>query len=104
LITPRVLTHAGITLDLERHTCSVDGQPVDLTPNEYEILATLMSHPGTALTRGQLLDQALGESVHVYERTIDVHVRNLRRKLEPDPAEPQHILTVFGVGYKFAED
>ena len=66
-------------------------------------LKVLMSHPGIALTRAQLLDLALGDDFGGYERTIDVHVRNLRRKLEPDPSDPQYILTVFGVGYKFVD-
>jgi two-component system alkaline phosphatase synthesis response regulator PhoP len=100
---PSVLQHGSIKLDLDRHICTYDGQLIDLTPNERAILETLMTYQGMTLTRGQLLDQALGEHAQVYERTIDVHIRNLRRKLEPDPANPRFILTVFGVGYRFAE-
>jgi DNA-binding response OmpR family regulator len=98
-----VLVHDEIQLDLDRHVCTVCGQTVDLTPSEYAILEALMAHKGVALSRAQLLDLALGDRLNVYERTIDVHIRNLRRKLEPDPAQPIHILTVFGVGYKFSE-
>jgi two-component system alkaline phosphatase synthesis response regulator PhoP len=101
---PSILQHGPIMLDLVRQVCTVDGQPIDLTPSERAILETLMTYQGMALTRGQLLDRALGEQAHVYERTIDVHIRNLRRKLEPEPANPRFILTVFGVGYKFAEE
>jgi DNA-binding response OmpR family regulator len=98
-----VLTHNRLHLDLDRHLCTIDNQPVELTPSEYGILAALMTHRGVALTRAQLLDLALGDSLNIYERTIDVHIRNLRRKLERDPSKPRYILTVFGVGYKFAE-
>jgi DNA-binding response OmpR family regulator len=98
-----VLTHDRLQLDLDRHLCRIESQPVELTPSEYAILEALMTHRGVALTRAQLLDLALGDSLNIYERTIDVHIRNLRRKLERDPSNPGYILTVFGVGYKFAE-
>jgi len=98
-----VLVSDRLRLDLDRHLCTVGGQAVELTPSEYAILEALMAHKGVALTRTQLLDLALGDKLNVYERTIDVHIRNLRRKLEPDPAAPIYILTVFGVGYKFSE-
>jgi two-component system alkaline phosphatase synthesis response regulator PhoP len=97
------MVHGPLILDLDRHVCSVDGETVELTPSEYAILGILMSNNGIALTRAQLLDLALGDNVNVYERTIDVHIRNLRRKLEPDPTQPEYILTVYGVGYKFTE-
>lgn len=98
-----VLVHEQLKLDLGRHLCTVDDQPVVLTPSEHAILEALMTYRGSPLTRAQLLDLALGDSFGGYERTIDVHIRNLRRKLEPDPSNPRYILTVFGVGYKFAE-
>ena len=98
-----VLVFDRLRLDLDRHLCTVDGQVVELTPSEYALLEALMTHKGLALTRAQLLDLALGDKLNVYERTIDVHIRNLRRKLEPDPAAPIYILTVFGIGYKFSE-
>jgi DNA-binding response OmpR family regulator len=99
-----VLVHQQLKLDLDRHICSVDEQPLVLTPSEYAILETLMTHQGNPLTRAQLLDLALGDDFGGYERTIDVHVRNLRRKIETDPSQPRYILTVFGVGYKFADE
>jgi DNA-binding response OmpR family regulator len=98
-----VLIHERLKLDLDRHLCTADDQTVELTPSEYAILEALMTHRGIALTRTRLLDLALGDSFGGYERTIDVHIRNLRRKLEPDPSNPRYILTVFGVGYKFAD-
>ncbi len=99
-----VLVHHQLELDLDRHLCSVDERPIVLTPSEYAILETLMQHQGNPLTRAQLLDLALGDDFGGYERTIDVHVRNLRRKIESDPSQPRYILTVFGVGYKFADE
>jgi DNA-binding response OmpR family regulator len=98
-----VLVHGQLKLDRGRHLCSIDGQAVELTPSEYALLETLMTHQGKPLTRAQLLDLALGDNFGGYERTVDVHVRNLRRKLEADPSNPRYILTVFGVGYKFAD-
>ncbi len=99
-----VLVHHQLKLDLDRHLCVVNEQPIILTPSEYAILETLMMHQGNPLTRAQLLDLALGDDFGGYERTIDVHVRNLRRKIETDPSKPRYILTVFGLGYKFADE
>ena len=98
-----VLVHERLKLDLGRHLCTLDDQEIVLTPSEHALLETLMTHQGSPLTRAQLLDLALGDSFGGYERTIDVHIRNLRRKLEPDPSNPRYLLTVFGVGYKFAD-
>jgi len=82
---------------------NVNGRAVDLTPTEFQLLATLARQPGRVFTRAQLLDAVHGVAVESYERAIDAHVKNLRRKLEPDSRAPRHVLTVFGVGYKFAE-
>ena len=82
----------------------VAGTPVDLTPTEFTLLATLAGQPGRIFTRGQLLDALHGVAFESYERAIDSHVKNLRRKLEPDPREPRYVLTVYGVGYRFADD
>jgi two-component system alkaline phosphatase synthesis response regulator PhoP len=98
-----VLRGGDITLDVERRTVQVAGRPVDLTPTEFELLAALMRNPGRPLSRSQLLDATQGDAYAGYERTIDAHIKNLRRKIEPDPANPRYILTVFGVGYKFAD-
>ena len=100
---PHVLRAGDLVLDLERHVLLQGTQPVDLTPTEFDLLAALLRNAGRALTRSQLLDMAFSEGFDGYERTIDAHIKNLRHKIEPDPKAPRFILTVFGVGYKFAE-
>jgi DNA-binding response OmpR family regulator len=82
----------------------VAGTPVDLTTTEFRLLATLAASPGRIFTRGQLLDSLRGVAFESYERAIDSHVKNLRRKIERDPREPRYVLTVYGVGYRFADD
>jgi len=103
LRAPEVLRGGDICLDLEAHTCTVGGQIVELSPTQFSLLETLMRHSGRALARQQLLDAAFEGYFEGYERTIDVHIRRLRKRIERDPAKPRHILTVFGVGYKFVE-
>jgi len=76
---------------------------VELTPSEFEILRALMAAPGRVFSRLQLLEAAQGEAYEGYERTVDTHIKNLRRKIEPDPPNPTYILTVHGVGYKLRE-
>jgi len=93
-----------VTLDVPRMRVEVNGRSVDLTPTEFELLATLARRPGRIFTRGQLLDALRGTSFESYERAIDTHVKNLRRKLEPEPRSPRFVLTVYGVGYRFAEE
>jgi DNA-binding response OmpR family regulator len=78
----------------------VAGRAVELTPTEFDLLRALMQHPNRAFTRGELIDVALGYVYEGFERTIDSHIKNLRRKIEPDPANPTYIETVFGVGYR----
>ena len=80
------------------------GRAVDLTPTEFQLLATLVREPGRVFTRGQLLDALHGVTIESYERAIDAHVKNLRRKIEPEVGRPRYILTVHGVGYRFADD
>lgn len=99
-----ILRAGNLTVDVTRRTCHRNDEEAELTPTEFEILVTLMRHQGMPLTRAQLMDLALGETYVGYERTIDVHVRNLRRKIEPDPSNPTYVETVFGVGYRFAEE
>ena len=77
---------------------------VSLTPSEFDLLAILMASPGRVFSRAELLIQLQGTAFEGVERTIDVHIRNLRTKIEPDPGEPRYIETVFGVGYRFAGD
>lgn len=94
---------ADVSLDRDTHNVRVDGKSVNLTPSEFDLLAALMESPGRVYSRSDLLIKLQGTSFEGVERTIDVHVRNLRTKLEPDPANPRYIETVFGVGYKFRE-
>ena len=99
------LIRAGdVTLDVPRMRVEVGSRLVDLTPTEFELLATLARRPGRIFTRGQLLDALRGVAFESYERAIDTHVKNLRRKLEPDPRSPRYIITVYGVGYRFADE
>jgi two-component system alkaline phosphatase synthesis response regulator PhoP len=92
-----------LVLDVPRMRATVGERPVELTPTEFSLLATLARHPGRVFTRSQLLDAAHGEAFEAYERAIDAHVKNIRRKLEPEPARPRYLLTVYGVGYRLAE-
>lgn len=102
--SPARLTLGGLTLDEERFEATCHGQPLALTPAEFRILATLARNPGRVLSRTQLLDMALGETYEGYERTIDVHIKNLRRKLATaGGGEGCSIDTIYGVGYKLRE-
>ena len=84
-------------------TVSVGGRPVELTATEFQLLLAMARQPGRVFTRSQLLDAIHGQAFEAYERAIDAHVKNIRRKLEPDPKAPRYLQTVFGVGYRFAE-
>ena len=99
-----IIRAADLTLDVPRMRAEVAGRPLDLTPTEFGLLATLAARPGRIFTRSQLLDALRGVAFETYERSIDTHVKNLRRKLEPDPRAPRYVLTVYGVGYRFADD
>ncbi len=99
---PHLLRVADLEIDLDGHTVHRNGEPVELTPTEFNLLATLAAQPGRAFTRLQLLEASQGTAYEGYERTIDAHIKNLRAKLESDPRNPQYIETVFGVGYRFA--
>ena len=89
-----------LLLNRSTHTVTVAGQTVNLTPSEFTLLGVMMAAPGRVFSREQLLEQLQGNSYEGVERTIDVHIRNLRRKVEPDPAQPRYIETVFGAGYR----
>jgi DNA-binding response OmpR family regulator len=89
-----------LVLDPAAHEVTVAGQPVSLTPSEFALLMALMEAPGRVFTREQLLERLQGSEYEGVERTIDVHIRNLRRKIEPEPARPRYVETVFGVGYR----
>ncbi|MEA3339405.1 MAG: response regulator transcription factor [Chloroflexota bacterium] len=99
-----VLRAGPITLDRDAHTVAVSEQPVALTPTEFSILETLMTTPGRVFSRAELLEAAQGIAFEAYEQTVNVHVKNLRQKLEPDPAHPRYILTVRGIGYRLAPE
>ena len=98
-----LLRTSDLTLDRSRYRVVLPDREVDLTPTEFEILATLASSPGRIFSRAQLLTAARGVAFESYERAIDSHIRNLRRKIEPPEGEPRYVITVHGVGYKFAE-
>ena len=100
---PEILRTGGIVLDPSRRLVTVGDTRVDLTPTEFDLLAIFMASPGRVFSRLDLLDQTQGEAYEGYERTIDVHIRNLRTKIEPDPKAPRYIETVYGVGYRFSE-
>lgn len=99
------LIRAGnLTLDAPRMRVTIDGRAVEATPTEFQLLAALARQPGRIFTRAQLLDAVRGIAFESYERAIDAHIKNLRRKIEPDPHAPRYILTVYGVGYKFSDE
>ncbi len=99
-----LLRVADIVLDRNGRLVTVNGETIDLTPSEFDLLASLMSSPGRAFSRLDLLDRLQGDAFEGYERTIDVHIRNLRTKIEPDPKNPRYVETVYGFGYRFAPD
>ncbi len=92
-----------LALDASRLRTTVAGRSVDLTPTEFSILLTMARQPGRIFTRSQLLDAVRGVAFESYERAIDAHVKNIRRKLEPEPHQPRYVLTVYGMGYRIAE-
>jgi DNA-binding response OmpR family regulator len=98
-----MLRVADVEVDLPRMRVAVAGRPVELTPTEFQLLATLVREPGRVFTRGQLLDAVHGVAFESYERAVDAHVKNLRKKIEPVPGRPRYLLTVHGVGYRFAD-
>ena len=101
-LEPDTLKIGSISLDKDSRTVTVDDEPASLTPSEFDLLYVLMSAPGKVFSRSDLLLKLQGTTFEGVERTVDVHIRNLRTKIEQDPSNPQYIQTVFGVGYKFA--
>ena len=95
---------ADLTIDAAKLRVERRGAPIDLTPTEFQLVAALARHPGRVLTRAQLLDAIRGTDVDSFERAIDAHVKNIRRKLEGDSRRPRYILTVYGIGYKFSDE
>ncbi len=100
---PKLLRAGDLEIDLDGHQVTRAGAPLQLTRIEFNLLATLARHPGQTFSRAQLLDRLHGVAYDGYDRSIDAHIKNLRRKLESDPSEPRYIQTVYGVGYKFLD-
>jgi DNA-binding response OmpR family regulator len=94
---------AELELDVPRMHASVGGRAVMLTSTEFQMLTTIAREPGRVFTRGQLLEAVHGITVESYERAVDSHIKNIRRKIEPDPHHPRYVLSVHGIGYKFAD-
>ncbi|MBI5301903.1 MAG: response regulator transcription factor [Chloroflexi bacterium] len=100
----RVIEICKLRLDADRHTASINGNALEMTPTEFALLKTLMENPNHAFTRGELIEKALGYAYEGLERTLDSHIKNLRKKIEDDPSDPQYIETVFGVGYRLNDE
>jgi two-component system alkaline phosphatase synthesis response regulator PhoP len=98
-----ILRAADVEVDTGKMRVSVGGRAVELTPTEFQLLSALVAEPGRVFTRGQLLDAVHGVAIESYERAIDAHVKNIRRKIEPEPGSPHYLLTVHGVGYRFSD-
>jgi len=101
---PEVLRARDIVLDRGTRLVTVGERPVDLTPSEFDLLTVFLSAPGRAFSRSELLDRLQGDAFEGHERTIDVHIRNLRTKIESNPSQPRYVETVYGVGYRFAAE
>jgi DNA-binding response OmpR family regulator len=101
--TAGVQRFGDIEFDRVGHEVRRAGRPVNVTPTEFRILRTLIDHAGRTFTRSQLLDAVTDDQLDIYDRTLDRHIANVRQKLEADPTHPKHIVTVFGVGYKFVD-
>jgi two-component system alkaline phosphatase synthesis response regulator PhoP len=101
---PQTLRVGGLEMDVRRRDVRVDGRSVELTPTEFSLLQVLMEQAGYVLTRGELMRLGLGIDFEGVERTLDSHIRNLRQKIEPDPGNPTYVQTVYGVGYRLAEE
>jgi DNA-binding response OmpR family regulator len=99
----QLLSHDDLVIDVERRLATLRNNPVELTAKEFDLLLHLAQNPGRVYTRAQLLDQVWGYSHSGYEHTVNSHMNRLRAKIEQDPANPRYVLTVWGVGYKFAE-
>jgi two-component system alkaline phosphatase synthesis response regulator PhoP len=100
-LKPAVIVQVrGLRLDLEKHAATIDDRLLDLTPTEFDLLHVMLSNPDRAFTRGELIEKTVGYGYEGLERTVDSHIKNLRKKIEVDPAKPEYLETVFGVGYR----
>jgi DNA-binding response OmpR family regulator len=100
---PERIEHGGLSLDFLKHEAFLAGKPLNLTPIEFKLLGVLAKEPGRVFSRGEIIEKALGYEFDGFDRTIDVHILKLRRKLEPNPRHPRYIKTVYGAGYKLLE-
>ena len=100
---PAEIKHGKLTVNFLKHEVSLAGKPLNLTTVEFKLLGVLVKEAGRVFSRPQLIEKALGYNFEGFDRTIDVHILNLRRKLEPDPSHPRYIKTVYGAGYQFSE-
>ncbi len=100
---PEEVNRGHLKVNFLKHEASLKGRPLNLTEVEFKLLGTLVKEPERVFSRPELIEKALGNDYESFDRTIDVHILNLRRKLEPDPRQPRHIRTVYGAGYKFSE-
>jgi DNA-binding response OmpR family regulator len=103
-LAPQVVRIGELVLDIGQHSLTVDGKPIDLTRTEFTLLQILMMHPGHTFTRDELLEKSMGYAYEGMGRTLDTHISNLRKKIEPDPSNPTLIQTVYGVGYRMARE
>jgi len=101
---PEKIEHGALAVDFLKHEAFLDGKPLNLTPIEFKLLGALVKEPGRVFSRAQIIDKALGQDFNGFDRTIDVHILKLRRKLEPDPHHPRYLKTVYGAGYKLLEN
>jgi two-component system alkaline phosphatase synthesis response regulator PhoP len=101
---PGLVRVGDLEIDLQGHRVTRAGEAIRLTRSEFNLLAVLAQHPGQTFTREQLLDRLHGVAYDGYDRSVDAHIKNLRRKLEVDPSDPRYVLTVYGIGYRFADE
>jgi two-component system alkaline phosphatase synthesis response regulator PhoP len=99
-----IMRRGDVVIDAPRMRVTIGDKSVELTNSEFHLLLTMARQPGRLFTRAQLLDAVRGVAFESYERAIDAHVKNIRRKIEPDPRQPRYVLTVYGVGYKFSDE
>jgi DNA-binding response OmpR family regulator len=102
-LSTQLLRIGDLTLDTVGRKVTLSDEPVELTPSEFELLAVMMQSPGRAFTRADLLHAIQGVAFEAYERTVDVHIKNIRRKIEEDTSQPRYIMTVRGVGYRLED-
>jgi DNA-binding response OmpR family regulator len=98
---PEEIQHGELTINFLKHEAFLAGTPLNLTSMEFRLLGIMVREPGRVFSRAQLIESAVGYDFEGFDRTMDVHIHNLRRKLEPDPGHPRYIKTIYGTGYKF---